>query len=317
MHPVDRAAGLLFRFGSGSWRVFSDGWGDQALIDCLQVTDDPPLPASITIDWRDPVHRDGTVSTDGTFASPAEHLPEASRLARVRMIAPPMSGDRLVVMMAAWNDHGYGTRSGLASHLAGAGVSSVLLENPFYGDRRPGEGTPIRTVADFAVMGRAAVDEGRALVAHFADAYRVGVAGYSMGGNMAALVGALMDRPVAIAPLAASHSPAPVWLDGIIRNAIDWDALGGVDQADRLRAELSRASVLAVPPRPHTASAVIVGSRRDGYIPPCAVEDLHAHWPGSELRWLAGGHATMIWRRREALAAAILAALDRTFGPAT
>ena len=42
-----------------------------------------------------------------------------------------------------------------------------------------------------------------ALLAHFAPHHQVGVSGFSMGGNIAALVGALMDQPVAIAPLAA------------------------------------------------------------------------------------------------------------------
>ena len=172
----------------------------------------------------------------------------------------------------------------------------------------------IRTVAEFGVMGRAAVEEGRALLAHFASDHLLGVTGYSMGGNTAALIGALMDQPVAIAGLAASHSPGPVWLDGILVSMIDWDALGGAHQADRLRGYLTAASALAVPPPPHTAGAVIVGGRRDGYIPRTAIEDLHAHWPGSELRWLPGGHATMIWRQKDALVDAIVASLDRLYG---
>ena len=40
------------------------------------------------------------------------------------------------------------------------------------------------------VATRAAVDEGRALLAHFAADHTVGVSGYSMGGNIAALIGA-------------------------------------------------------------------------------------------------------------------------------
>jgi pimeloyl-ACP methyl ester carboxylesterase len=191
-----------------------------------------------------------------------------------------------------------------------------MLENPYYGTRRAWADPPIRTVADFAVMGRGAVQEGRALLDHFAEEYDVGVTGYSMGGNIAALIGALKEQPVAIAGLAASHSPGPVWLDGIITNMVDWDALGGRANGneERLRHELSGASVLAVPPHPHTAHAVIVGARSDGYIPPSAVEDLHAHWPGSELRWLPGGHATMIWRQKDALVDAIVASFDRLYG---
>jgi len=314
MHPVDRAAALLFRFGPGSLKVFQGGWGDADLMESLRVTDQIAAPAPISITWGDERPIADTVITDGSFPSPAAHLPAAGRLAAVRMVAPTVPNGRLVVMMAAWNDHGYRTRTGLATGLAARGVTSVMLENPYYGARRPWDDPPIRTVADFAVMGRAAVDEGRALLAHFASTHDVGIAGYSMGGNIAALIGAAMVQPVAIAALAASHSPGPVWTDGIIRHMVDWDALGGEAQLPRLRSELSQATVLDLPASPHTATAVIVGGSRDGYIPRNAVEDLHAHWPGSELRWLPAGHATMIWRQKDELIDAIVGSFDRTFG---
>ncbi len=314
MHPVDRAAALLFRYGPSSLKVFQNGWGDEELIEAIHVDGTQPPPTPISITWDEARSKDGTEVREGTFTSPAEHLPAAGRVAGVRMVSPDRPSGRLVVMMAAWNDHGYRTRTGLATGLAARGITSVMLENPYYGKRRAWSDPPIRTVADFAVMGRAAVDEGRALLGHFATDYDVGVAGYSMGGNIAALVGALMDRPVAIAALAASHSPAPVWTEGIIRHMVDWDALGGDTQVARLRAELSRATVLSVPAPPHTATAVIVGGSKDGYIPRKAVEDLHGHWPGSELRWLPAGHATMIWRQKAALVDAIVASFDRTYG---
>jgi pimeloyl-ACP methyl ester carboxylesterase len=258
--------------------------------------------------WHEEGFDGESIKRDGTFVSPAANLPAASQQAHIRMISPPSPDGRLVVMMAAWNDHGYRTREHVGRRLAIHGVTSVMLENPYYGSRRVGPDPPIRTVADFAVMGRAAAQEGRALLAHFGSDFQVGVTGYSMGGNIAALIGALMDQPVAIAALAASHSPGPVWVDGILADMVDWDALGGRSNgaADRLRHQLTRASVLAVPPRPHTKQAVIVGARRDGYIPAEAVEALHAHWPGSELRWLPGGHATMILRQKDALVSAIL-----------
>jgi pimeloyl-ACP methyl ester carboxylesterase len=314
MHPVDRAASLLFRYGPPSLKVFQSGWGDEELIEAIHVDDDEPTPDEITVRWADPERAHGHTSTDGTFATPARHLPAASRTGHVRMITPDDPNGRLVVLMAAWNDHGYRTRTGLATRLADRGVTAVMLENPYYGSRRPWPDPPIRTVADFAVMGRAAVDEGRSLVCHFAEDYDVGITGYSMGANIAALAGALTNRNVAIAGLAASHSPGPVWLDGILHEMIDWEALGGRDQADRLRAVLTRASVLSVPAPPHTAAAVLVAGRSDGYIPATAVEDLHAHWPGSELRWLRGGHATMILRQKDELVDAIVASLDRAYG---
>ncbi len=311
MHPIDQAAGWLFRFGPATRKVFTGGWGDEDLVSELDSRRHRDRPAELTIDWSEDQPGDLFDTRDATFSSPAPHLPESSRTGALRMITPHAADGRLVVLMAAWNDHGYATRTTLASLLAERGITTVMPENPYYGARGTGAEQPIRTVADFAVMGRAAVEEGRALLAHFAPTHRVGIAGYSMGGNTAALAGALSDGPVAIAALAASHSPGPVWLDGVIRHVVDWNALGGPEAAAQLRAELSRATVLSIAPRRHTSWAVIVGGRRDGYIPPWAVEDLHAHWPGSQLRWLNDGHATMLWRRKPALVDAIVASFDR------
>ena len=53
------------------------------------------------------------------------------------------------------------------------------------------------------------------------------------------LVGAAAGFPVAMAPLAASHSPGPVFLDGAISNRIVWEALGGIGQQQALRDALS------------------------------------------------------------------------------
>jgi len=314
MHPIDLAVSWLFRFGPKSLRVFRDGWGLEAALEALDAAAMLGDPTPLEVAWGPTRSDRGMNIADGTFISPAPGLPAASRIASVRRVSPAAGGRRLVVIMAAWNDHGYATRTKLARLLAGRGIASVMLENPYYGTRRPVPDQPIRTVADFAVMGRAAVIEGRSLLAHFSADRQVGITGYSMGGNIAALIGAFADRPVAIAALAASHSPSPVWLDGVIRHAVDWGALGGNGAADRLRAELAKATVLAVPARPHTRSAVIVGATRDGYVPPGAVADLHDHWPGSDLRWVDAGHATMIWRHKALLVNAVVDAFDRLEG---
>ena len=139
----------------------------------------------------------------------------------------------------------------------------------------------------------------------------MGVSGYSMGGNIGAMVGATAGHPVAIAPLAASHSPGPVFLEGVISNGIQWAALGGDDHKDRLREWLGAASVLKLPIPDWTQAAVIVAARGDGFVPPSAVTALHRHWPGSELRWRRGGHATLLWRQRRALANAVADSFDR------
>lgn len=314
-HPIDLLGGAILSFGPSRLRFFTDGWGDEkvlALMDRLPYGEPDP----IDVEWTDGRRDDAVITYDGSFASPASALPEPARLARVRLIEPIAGTDRVCLLMAAWNDHTFETRERLAAELADRGIGSLLLSQPFYGPRRPDPEThqPIRTVADFAAMGSAALAEGRALLAWLRGEEKLaGVSGYSMGGNMAALVSATMPFPVATAPLAASHSPAPVYLDGVLRSGIAWEALGGEDQAERLREFLLRASVLRIEPHPHTAASVIVAARDDAYIPRSAVVDLHDHWPGSELRWLPGGHATMLWWRKRALADAVADAFNRAF----
>jgi alpha-beta hydrolase superfamily lysophospholipase len=216
-------------------------------------------------------------------------------------------------VLPAWNDEGYSTRLRFASRLAAAGIGSYLLEAPFYGRRRaaPG-GSPVRTVADFALLSRSVVEEGRALVAGLAAGGRpVGVAGYSMGGSLAATVGATLDLPMAIAPLAAAHAPAAVFTEGVIRNAVAWDALGRGGRG-RLAEVLLRPSLLRVPPTVSTRHAVLVAATGDGFVSPGVTEAIHAHWPGSELRWVRAGHATLLWRRIDVLVGAIVDAFARS-----
>lgn len=307
MHPIDRGAAVMIRRGPRRLRIFPGGWGDRevasSMSDISAVTRPPP---EIEISWGQTKHLPDRTTRDGQFFAITD-VPAEAETAYLRVIEPPHGSDRMCLLMAAWNDHGYDTRQQLAEELLHRGISSLLLEIPYYGHRRVvgTEEQPIPTVADFARMGTGAVAEGRALLNHFRDRYTMGVSGYSMGGNIGALVGATAGFPVAMAPLAASYSPGPVFLDGVISNGIQWKALGGEQQRDELRRALTAASVLRLPRPAWASSAVLVAARADGFIPKSAVEALHRHWGGSELRWRRGGHATLLWRQRRALADAV------------
>ncbi len=316
IHPIDLLANVPLRMLRGRRRTFHEGWGD----DTLHAFNDaanfrPDEVGGIQIEWGPTQTRNGLWVTDGTFESPATMLPPASATAVVRKISPPGPVRAWSVWMASWNDQSWDTRTSFATRLAGDDIGSVLLMNPYYGPRRPGSrnGQPIATVADFGIMGRAAVIEGVAVLrALAADGTPVGVAGYSMGANIGAMVSAATDFPVATAALAVSHSPAPVFLAGPPGRAVAWDALGGRDHAVPAVARIiGSASVLRMPPPPHADAAVLVGSRRDGFVPASATAALHRHWPGSELRWLGGGHATMLWLAKEQLVDAVRRAFIR------
>jgi hypothetical protein len=313
IHPLDALAGLALAEGPRRLKFFSQGWGDESLIDPSAVLGSPPEP--IAISWLSCAQdASGHVVSHGSFTSPAPHLPSRSKMGTVISIAPEGGSHRAVVLMPAWNEHDPKVRIALADRLANRGIRSIILENPYYGTRHPahGGGQPISTVSDFMVMGGGAVIEARGILTALHDAgSRVGVAGYSMGGNTAALVSATVDFPIATAPLAASHSPGPVFLDGVLKRGIDWDALGGRAAEPRLRAALSSVSVLNLDPKPHSAHAVVVAAASDGYVPASATRLLVDHWRGSELRVLAGGHASLIWFRKDRLTDAIVDAFRR------
>ncbi len=304
IHPLDAAASIALAAGPQRLKFFSNGWGDERLIDPEPILNSPSPPVEIV--WLS--HRDegpSCVVSHGTFTSPAPHLPSRSRLAGVMSVSPRRGTDKTVVLMPAWNEHDPKVRVAIAHRLAERGIRSFILENPYYGTRHPSHlgGQPIATVADFMVMGGGAVIEARGILTALHDAgSTVGVAGYSMGGNTAALTSATLDFPVATAPLAASHSPGPVFLDGALSRGIDWNALGGRRSEGRLRETLSSVSVTNVPAKPHTSRAIVVRASNDGYIPESATQELVDHWVGSELRVLPGGHATLVWFRKNQLA---------------
>jgi hypothetical protein len=311
-HFIDHLGALIVSRGPGHLRFFSEGWGDpEHLGDLALRISSPP---AVAIDWVHHRSHDGYATSVGVFESPAaDALPPRSQRAVVTRVAPASPTARTVVLVAAWNEHDSRGRFGIARRLAQRGVTSLVLENPYYGTRRTGEHQPIRTVADFARMGSGAVAEGRALLATIREeGGSPGVSGYSTGGNVAALISATLPFPVASAPLAAAHSPAPVYLDGALRGGIDWEALGGEDEAaPRLRAFMLRASVQTVDPVEHTRHAVIVAADSDGYVPRQSTEILHDHWPGSELRWVRGGHASLFWFRKRLMVDAIADAFGR------
>ena len=318
MHWLDFVSAAALTRTPPRRRVFRDGWGDPGVLEWYssivgRVPSDIP---EIDLVEDSPVRSKGLTLSDLRFRSPAVHLPDASRLAKARLVTPDPEPQRICLLMAAWNEHGYGARTRLARLLAAQGIATVILENPLYGDRRtdPGDDRPLGSVSDFAVMGRAAVVEGRALLAHFHRlGLHTGVGGFSMGGNIAAFVGTTVPFPTAIAVAGASHSPGPPFLQGAISRAVAFDALGGdtPETRQRLHQFMLSASVLDHEPREHTRAAVLLAGTIDGIVPTSAVQALHRHWPGSRLDWVHAGHATLLWLNKDRMAAATVDAFDR------
>lgn len=293
--------------------MFPDGWGETDQLDHLTTWNHDEFEhRDIDVIWsRKEEHRGARVRR-GTFRSPvSEILPADSRVAAIEWWSPPAGDERVAIILPAWNEEGFATRRVLAGLLARVGVSSVLLEGPLYGSRRASasHAQPIRTIADFLLLGYGTVVEALALVSLAAEQGTPGITGYSMGGSVAAFTSAVSSVPVATAPLAASHSPGPVIFEGMIRNGVSWKRFAP-EESDRLRSILERASVTRVAPRPHHPAAVLVSATADGFVPPAASAAIASHW-NAEIRWVEAGHGTLLARHKPKLVSAVADSFDR------
>ena len=318
VHWLDRVVALALP--AGTW--FRDGWGDERVFEETSPEEAAPLPPPppIEIAWEREERFAGLRVRDGSFESPEARLPAAVRRARVRLVEPAGGAGAACLHLASSGEQGYSRRARFARPLVGAGIAAVLLEQPYYGSRRPPgqEGVALRRVSDLILMGAAAVREGRALLGWLraSGLERIGVSGFSMGGQMAAAVAASLPFPVAAAPLAPSDSPAFVFAEGLLRAYPRWRSLAGpgLDSGEarrRLRDLLSRYAVTRMPPPRAPGAAVIVGAADDGFVSPGDVRRIAAHWPGSELRWVAGGHASAFLLAGDAMRRAISDAFER------
>jgi hypothetical protein len=330
MHVLD----LLFGLAARNPRFFLDGWGDRALCEAMdpEALSRRRVPrVRVTLG---PARRAyGGLLREGAFESPEARLPECARTARIRLLLPGSTGGRsdaaeggsavrgVAVHLAASGDQGFAVRLRFAAPLLERGIGALVLENAFYGARRPANQPhhAVRSVSDLHLMGSATFQEGRALLRWLRDALRVphvGVTGFSMGGQMAAMVGASMTFPCAVVPIAATCSPDSVLRDGVLRHVANWAALlapGEQSPDDARRAlctHLSRFSVTTLPAPVLPEAAIVVGTASDGVVPPSEMRRIAAHW-GCELRWLPAGHVSAVLRHQGAMRDAIAEAFDR------
>lgn len=301
---------------------FREGWGDRQLLEDVAggAWRNDLVSASADISWQAAEVLSGATIRRGSFPSPAAGigLPDESRFAYFEMVMPAEStlDTPLCVHFAATGDEGFSRRRiAIALPLAKEGIGSVILENPYYGSRRPAgqNGKMLRHVSDLWKMGAAAVAEGTAIVRRLRrDGYRrLGVAGISMGGSMAAQAAAILGEPLAVICFITAHSASAVFTEGILSRYLAWDFLqdelnGQAEAVDWMRQILSRTDVRNFPPPALTRAVFVVGARRDAYIPAGSVRLLHDSWPGSTLRWVDTGHiGAFLFHRRAFLQAAI------------
>lgn len=303
-------------------RLYADGFGDRARLESL-VRGVRELgresPDSVSVRWSRSKSRLGIAVSRGRYESPAAAiLPEESREAVLERWLPDESAPHCLIL-ATTGEEGFANRRLLALWLARKGIASIIVENPYYGARRPARqvGAAVRTVADQFAMNLATVMEIRSLLAYFAEqGLEVGATGFSQGGMMAAFGAALSAFPVAVIPRGAACRAKSVFTRAALATTMRWDVLtaeaGSREAAERYFAEcLEPVRVDRLPPPVAPRRAILVASRHDGFIPQGEAEALHAAWPGSELRWLSAGHVTGLVLRHPTHRRAILDAFAR------
>ncbi len=310
-HIVDVLIALLSRRS----KIFTMGWGDEKFLNRLREQVTPAeLPDAITVSWQDGITRNGVSRRDGSFPSPVFELPDAARLVRLRALT--RSGNRMAcVLLAGSHDEGYRIRERVFGSLVSRGIDLYLLENPYYGVRRIPGGLAAIKVSDQAMMAMAMVMEARALLGWLRPQYeKLAVAGYSMGGHMAAITAAVTPFPVACAAMATGASASTIYTRGLMSWCVDFDGLAGdsAQQAarERLHGFFDAADITNFPPPQRVEAAIVLGCSRDGYVLRSETERLHQYWAGSTVRWLNAGHFSALITSRRALCDCLIDALD-------
>jgi len=194
-------------------------------------------PITITKDekWSDHRRIEGQFRTP--FADYLPHLlPPESQTAYFQAILPLKEANQgrlkpICIHYAGTGDHFFWRRRRLMALplLKERGVSSIILENPFYGLRKPKEQfrSSLQQVSDLFVMGAALILES-IVIMNFCE--REGFSpiiahGISMGGHMASLGATVWDKPIGLVPCLSWTSASLTFTKGALTGAINWDLL--------------------------------------------------------------------------------------------
>jgi hypothetical protein len=255
---VGRLAGLEVKKDSGcpgaSGRTAEKSGTQPAIVLSSFSKLDKPPPYSVL--WT---KTPGLSFYEGTFTSPAADLlkecptvpfifvaPETSdyaadlarRLENPHITPSSNSPPAVIVHLPATGEQTHALRLDIPCHLAQThGWCSLVPIAPFYGTRAPPDQIRhmIRTLADLVAQSSGIMVEGAHLTTFAEQIWPkavVGITGFSWGAAMASCSSLIassmlsrMDNPkLACIPYIGSPSPSP-FVDGILQNDIDWDAL--------------------------------------------------------------------------------------------
>ncbi|XP_027755354.1 protein ABHD18 isoform X3 [Empidonax traillii] len=135
------------------------------------------------------------------------------------------------IHLAGTGDHHFWRRRTLMARpmIKEASMASLLLENPYYGCRKPKDQirSCLKNVSDLFVMGGALILESAALL-HWLEREGygpLGMTGISMGGHMASLAVTNWPKPLPLIPCLSWSTASAVFTTGVLSKAVNWREL--------------------------------------------------------------------------------------------
>ncbi|KAK9725728.1 hypothetical protein RND81_05G164800 [Saponaria officinalis] len=306
---LDHVYGALLHRTKISPPFFSKGWGGNKL-DLLEklikqvfpeIEGQKWPPKLIKPMWKTVWETKSACLREGVFTTTCDEqflsaLPHECHIARVAFLTPKFYSPHqmaCVVHLAGTGDHTFERRLRLGGPLLKENIATMVLESPFYGKRRPllQRGSKLLCVSDLLLLGKATIDEAQSLL-HWLDEEgfgKLGVCGLSMG---------------------------------VLKHATAWEALREdlaaqkaamtlEEVRQRLRDVLSLTDVTRFPIPKNPNAVIFVAATDDGYIPNHSVLELKKAWPGSEVRWVTGGHVSSFLLHNGEFRRAIIDGLNR------
>ncbi|XP_012061790.1 PREDICTED: uncharacterized protein C4orf29 [Atta cephalotes] len=177
---------------------------------------------------------------EGRFESPFEkHLPgimpDKTKMAYFQMVLPSKWNSHKIkpicLHLAGTGDHFFWRRRNLIAKplLKESGIASILLENPFYGLRKPDDQkrSSLHNVCDIFIMGGCLIMESIVLL-NWCEQHGFGplaLTGLSMGGHMASLAATNWPKPISLVPCLSWSTASPVFTEGVMSASINWALL--------------------------------------------------------------------------------------------
>ncbi|XP_046833640.1 protein ABHD18 isoform X1 [Vespa crabro] len=177
---------------------------------------------------------------EGSFTSPFDlylsgMMPEKTKTAYFQVILPrgwdSYKVKPICLHLAGTGDHFFWRRRNLIAKplLKESGIASILLENPFYGLRKPKNQirSSLHNVSDIFIMGGCLIMESIVLL-NWCEQQGfgpLGLTGLSMGGHMASLAATNWPKPIALVPCLSWSTASPVFTEGVMSASINWNLL--------------------------------------------------------------------------------------------